>query len=217
VSRVYKEDLVRGFKDEIETALKTGATQQQTVKRFKSILAGDESQAELGDFHLETVFRVNMGVAYGVGRRRGMEGVTDDFPFWEYHGVLDDRERPSHRALEGIIQRADNSFWTSHYPPWEFNCRCSAIPTDAIPEGYDPKNPSGRLNEYGDPEVDISYNDDGSPAKAEIGTSLIDLMVSRSPMSFRGVPPQGGLREVIEEGARRAAENRKKKPRMSAD
>lgn len=38
------------------------------------------------------------------------------------------------------------------------------------------------------------------PAKPEIGTSVYDLKVG----DFRGVPPQGGLREVIEEGVKRS-------------
>ncbi len=202
VSGVYKEDVLRGFKEEIDTALREGATQQQTIKRFKAILSGDASQEMLGDYHLETVFRVNMGTAYDVGRRRGMEEVTDAFPFWEYHGVLDDRERPSHVALEGITLPANNPFWDTHYGHWEWGCRCVTIPTDVIPEGYDPKHPNG------DESVTLSYNDDGSPAKAEIGTSLIDLQVSKSPGAFRGVPRGASMLTAIEAGVERARQNR---------
>ena len=203
VSGVYKEDVLTGFHDELRTALEEGRTQQQTVKRFKDILSGDESQEMLGDYHLETVFRMNMGTAYDVGRRHAMEEVIDAFPFWQYRGVLDDRERPSHVALEGITLPANNPFWDTHYGHWEWGCRCSALPTDDIPEGYDPKHPNG------DESVTLSYNDDGSPAKAEIGTSLIDLQVSKSPGAFRGVPRGASMQTAIEAGASRAKESRK--------
>lgn len=46
------------------------------------------------------------------------------------------------------------------------------------------------------------------PAKAEIGTSVYDLAAEGN---FQGVPPQGGLKEVIEAGAQRAREGRKEK------
>jgi SPP1 gp7 family putative phage head morphogenesis protein len=204
VGGVYRQDVLQGFHREITRALETGATQRETVKRFKSILAG-AGHEQLGDFHLETVFRTNMGMAYGVGRRRGMEEVTDDLPYWTYHAVGDDRTRPTHQALDGVTLRFDNEFWASHYPQWEFNCRCSVTPADSLPDDYDPRNPSGRMTEYGDPVVDLSYDDDGVPVKAEVGTSLLDLgLVGK----FRGIPSQLGLRDVIEDGAARAEASR---------
>ena len=199
VSGVYKEDVLRGFRDEIDTALREGATQQKTIKRFRDILGG-ASHRQLGEFHLETVFRTNMQTAYGVGRRRGMEAVTDAFPFWEYRTVGDDRVRPSHAALNGIILPADNSFWQTHYCPLDFNCRCAVLPTDDIPDGYDPKNPSGELDEYGEPVVQLSYDDAGAPAKAEIGTSLVDLQVGK----FSGIPRGSSLLSAIEAGVKRS-------------
>jgi len=197
VSGVYKEDVLRGLKSEIDTALREGATQQQTIKRFKAVLDGG-SHRELGEFHLETVFRTNMQTAYGTARRRALEGAVDVFPFWQYYTSHDDRVRPRHAALEGTTLRYDNAFWNAHFPPWEFNCRCGVTPTDEIPDGYDPKHPSG------DESVTLSYNDDGSPAKAEIGTSLIDLHVGK----FSGVPRGASMKSAIEAGVERAKQNR---------
>jgi SPP1 gp7 family putative phage head morphogenesis protein len=205
VSRVYQDDVLAGFKDEIDDALRKGRTQQETIKRFKSILDG-AAHEQLGEFHLETVFRTNMMTAYGTGRRRGMEEVTDAFPYWQYWAVMDDRTRPSHAALNGIIQRADSEFWATHYPQWEWLCRCSATPTDTIPEGYDPANPSGAHDEYGEPAVQISYGDDHMPVKAQIGTSLVDLTVHSN---FSGIPRGASLLTAIEAGVERAQASRK--------
>jgi len=119
VSGVYRDDVLRGFKDEIDQALRSGATQEQTIKRFKGALSAGKHR-ELGEFHLETVFRTNMQTAYGVGRRRGLEEVGDAFPFWQYHAVMDDRTRPRHAAINGVILPSDNPFWEEHYPPWGF-------------------------------------------------------------------------------------------------
>jgi hypothetical protein len=70
--------------------------------------------------------------------------------------------------------------------------------TDQTPEGYQHSNPSG--------EAEIFYDDAGMPAKAEIDTSVYDLAAEGT---FQGVPPQGGLKEVIEAGAKRARERKK--------
>jgi SPP1 gp7 family putative phage head morphogenesis protein len=195
VSGVYKNDVLIGFRDELATALAEGRTQQETVKRFRDILAG-AGHKQLSDFHLETVFRTNMQTAYGVGRRRSLEELKDDLPFWQYHATMDDRTRPRHAALNGMIQPHDSAFWDEHFPPWDFNCRCLVDATSELPRDYDPRNPSGERDEYGAPLVQVSYDGQGMPAKAEYGTTLYDLKVG----NFAGVPRGATLKSAIEAG-----------------
>lgn len=121
VGGIYRQDVLTAFRDELAVALENGTPQATVIKRFKGILDG-AGHRMLGDFHLETIFRTNMQMAYGVGRRRGLEDVADDLPYWEYHAVLDDRTRPAHAALDGLIKPANDPFWDEHYPPWGFNC-----------------------------------------------------------------------------------------------
>lgn len=186
VSGIYKDDILRAFKDEIQTALETGATQKTIVKNFKNILAG-AGHKELGDFHLETVARTNMMISYGVGRRRQMESVSDLLPFWEYSAVNDDRTRPTHRALDGVILPADSPFWDTHFPPWNFNCRCTIIARLDMPDGYDLTKPNA--------DTTIALDKNGIPAKAEYGASVHDLSAGK----FVGIPKQrAALQETIE-------------------
>jgi SPP1 gp7 family putative phage head morphogenesis protein len=196
VAGLYKEDLIAGFKEEIAQSLEKGAAQDKVIKRFRAILDG-AGHRQLGAFHLETVFRTNMQMAYGVGRRRALEAAAEDFPFWQYNSVGDDRVRETHQALNGLILPAGHEFWRDHFPPWQFNCRCSVTAVDREPDGYDRLNPSG--------EAEIFYDDRGNPAKAEIGTAVYDLTAEGN---FQGVPPQGGLRDVIEGAVSRARKNK---------
>ena len=189
VAGVYRKQVLGAFKGAISEALESGATQQETIKKFRAIVAGDAKQQTLGAYHMETVFRTNVQMSYGVGRRKSMEAVADVLPYWAYHAVGDDRTRPQHQALSGVTLKSDNPFWETHYPPWAFSCRCSVTADSEMPEGYNAVNPTEG--------VTIAYGDDGAPAKAEIGTQVVDF----SPGSFVGVPAQGGLREVMERGA----------------
>jgi SPP1 gp7 family putative phage head morphogenesis protein len=193
VSGVYKKDILEAFKEEIAQALESGATQKDVVKGLKEILAG-AGHRELGDFHLETIVRTNMQMAYGVGRRRALEETVDDLPFWEYHAVLDDRTRPAHAACDGLVLPANHPFWDEHFPPWAFNCRCSVTATTGIPAGYNKKNPSG--------QAVLAYDKSGVPVKAEYGTAVYDLSAGK----FQGVPKQAGLRETIEQAVARSRE-----------
>jgi hypothetical protein len=65
------------------------------------------------------------------------------------------------------------------------------------PASYNHHNPSG--------EAELAYNRSGLPVKAERGTTVYDLSVGK----FQGVPPQGGLKDVIEGAAARARKERK--------
>lgn len=197
VGGLYREDVLEAFKEEIAVALEEGTPQREVIAKFRSILEG-AGHEQLGEFHLETVFRTNVQMAYGVGRRQGMEEIADLLPYWQYSAVLDDRTRPTHRALDGLTLPANHPFWDTHYPPWGWNCRCVVTAVGDVPRGYNHRNPSG--------EAELAYDKSGSPVKAEHGTAVYDFSAGR----FSGVPPQGSLGEVIEAGVERARKDRKR-------
>lgn len=42
----------------------------------------------------------------------------------QYLATEDDHVRDSHLALNGLILPKDDPFWLTHFPPWEWGCRC---------------------------------------------------------------------------------------------
>lgn len=54
----------------------------------------------------------------------------DLYPNLKYETVGDDRVRPSHAALDGVVRPIGDPFWEQHYPPIAWNCRCKVIQTD---------------------------------------------------------------------------------------
>lgn len=52
-------------------------------------------------------------------------GMEDTFPYFQYHTVGDDRVRPMHAAMNNFLARCDDPIWATHWPPWEYNCRCT--------------------------------------------------------------------------------------------
>lgn len=61
----------------------------------------------------------------------GFKNLQDDFPNLVYQTAGDDRVRPSHVALDGIVKPMDDTFWNTNYPPNGWNCRCDVDATDA--------------------------------------------------------------------------------------
>lgn len=55
-----------------------------------------------------------------------IQAEKDVLPMLKYVTAGDDRVRDEHAVLDGIIKKADDSFWDNYMPPNGFNCRCIA-------------------------------------------------------------------------------------------
>lgn len=71
----------------------------------------------------------NQAVASSQNAARWTQFTADkaDIPFLEYQTVGDDSVRASHALLDGIVRKVDDSFWSTHYPPNGWGCRCEVI------------------------------------------------------------------------------------------
>jgi SPP1 gp7 family putative phage head morphogenesis protein len=72
----------------------------------------------------ELLLRVNGGQAYAAARYAEQQEFKEDYPYLIYITMGDGSVRDEHAALDGVILPVDDPFWRSHYPPWDFNCRC---------------------------------------------------------------------------------------------
>jgi SPP1 gp7 family putative phage head morphogenesis protein len=57
-----------------------------------------------------------------------LSGKTKLFPYWEYCTVGDDKVRPEHQLLNGIVLPADDPRWKKIWPPNGWKCRCYIVP-----------------------------------------------------------------------------------------
>ena len=94
--------------------------------------AREEIAAAIGDpeknaARAETVLRTNCFQAYAVARYRSQMEDKEVFPYLKYVTVGDSRVRDSHAQLNGTILPKDDPFWQTHYPPWDWGCRCVAV------------------------------------------------------------------------------------------
>lgn len=129
---------------DIRAALKTALAEGKTEAWFRKDLlpklrakgwwgkasmvdprTGEERKVQLGSpARVRLIYRQNLQTAFMAGRYKAMLENADARPWWQYVAVLDGKTRPSHKILSGRTFRFDDPFWSSHYPPNGFNCRC---------------------------------------------------------------------------------------------
>lgn len=85
----------------------------------------DEDQAP---GRAELLLRTHGYQAYSAAQKEVVDRQRDIFPYLMYQTAQDDHVRDSHSALDGKILPADSPFWQTHYPPWDFGCRCTVVP-----------------------------------------------------------------------------------------
>ena len=84
----------------------------------------DKKYAAAVQRRAELVLRQNTFQAYAVARYKDQQDVKAAFPYLMYLTCGDENVRDEHAELDGKILPIDDPFWVTHYPPWDFGCRC---------------------------------------------------------------------------------------------
>ncbi len=100
------------------------AVKQDLVAELSPWLGGEPAARR----RAEILLRWHGFQAYSAAQYQVMDRQRDVFPWWRYDSAEDGRVRPSHAALDGKILPADHPFWATHFPPWEWGCRCRVVP-----------------------------------------------------------------------------------------
>ena len=130
VAGIEQLDALRRIRDAV-AKLPEGASWDEAKREIASEMSpytgGDDKAAKArADFMLRT----HGFQAYAVARHQQQMSVARDFPYWKYETVGDSRVRPGHAALDGKVLRADDPWWKTHYPPWDWGCRCIVVAID---------------------------------------------------------------------------------------
>ncbi len=124
VAGIEQIDALKRIRDAI-AKLPEGASWDEAKKEIAAEISpftgGDMKAARA---RAEFQLRTHGFQAYAVARHQQQMEDIEIFPYWKYETVGDSRVRPGHAALDGKILRADDPWWKTHYPPWEWGCRC---------------------------------------------------------------------------------------------
>ena len=125
----------------------SGAKTYAQLKEYNSMLHKDGKLRPYQDFK-EDVLKTNtqynrnyLQAEFQTARQAGhharnwqqFQKDKDLFPNLQYLTTNDDRVRPDHVPLHGVIKPIDDPFWDTYYPPNGWRCRCYVIQTPNAP------------------------------------------------------------------------------------
>jgi len=114
----------------VHTAIGEALENGSTFDVFRERIA----RLGLPDHLMKTIFTTNLQTAYAAGRYAKMQAVKKTRPYWRYLTIGDNRVRPSHAVLSGMVFPADHAFWSENYPPNGYRCRCGEAGEAHSPE-----------------------------------------------------------------------------------
>jgi len=115
-------EIIRRVRDLVASRFE-GKTWQEARKEIANEI-GDVDGAKA---RAQMILRINGNKARAAARYAAATEVSEAFPFWMYQTMTDGRERAEHQALNGKVLPWDDPFWDTHYPPWDWGCRCIVI------------------------------------------------------------------------------------------
>lgn len=76
---------------------------------------------------LKTEYNQAVGSATMAARWTDFKQNEDIMSYLMYQTVGDENVRQEHRPLDGIIRKISDHFWSTHYPPNDWGCRCDVV------------------------------------------------------------------------------------------
>lgn len=110
------------------SALLTSGDKKTPFKEFlKGVEAIDNTYTK---HYLQAEYNHALSSSQMMSKWQQIEDEAEVFPFLQFDAVNDDRTRKSHAALDGVVRPIKDDFWKTHYPPLDWNCRCTVRQLD---------------------------------------------------------------------------------------
>lgn len=156
VAGAMKADLLHDLRGAVDTAVQGGSI-GEFRKQFKSIVqkhgwtgwTGEGTKAGEA-WRTRVIYQTNLATSYAAGRRKQLmdPALLSRRPFWRYiHDDSVTTPRPHHKAWgdAGLTLRHDHPFWSTHFPPNGWGCKCRVVAVKAPDQSSYTEPPDGWL------------------------------------------------------------------------
>ena len=144
VSRLANADLLAALQAQITASVQGDLSRRDFIRDSRVLLqqagwwgrnavtdpaTGEVVTTRFDNPRLALIFDTNTRMAYAAGQWERIQSTKDSHPYLRYITQRDDKVRPAHRAWDNLTLPVDDAFWSSHFPPngWRCRCRVSAM------------------------------------------------------------------------------------------
>jgi len=129
VSGLSQESTAR-VADQLLRTFRSGETANEFLGRLEALdlaVPGGQTpeEGQISAAHARLVERQNRYSAYAADRWIKGQRTLAQRPYGQYHTAGDERVRPHHAALDGIVKLLTDPWWNKYAPPRKFGCRCT--------------------------------------------------------------------------------------------
>lgn len=155
---------------------------------------GREVTTTFNPARLELIFNTNTRLAYAAGQWERIQLGKKTHPYLRYITKDDGKVRASHAQWHNLTLPVDDPFWSAHYPPNAWRCRCRVVSVSQL--DYDKgKTPLGAAMLKTAPPVELK--DWANPRTGEI--SKVPAGVHPAFAYNPGMARSDNLEKVVEE------------------
>ncbi|HQU16638.1 MAG TPA: phage minor head protein [Gammaproteobacteria bacterium] len=132
VAGAASDDLLKDFQDALQDALDNGTTLETFRAAFDDLVERHGWSYNGGrNWRTRIIYETNLSMAYAAGRYAQMTepDTLTAYPFWTYRHGACAHPRIIHVGWDGLTLRANDPWWSSHYPPNGWRCHCYVSPT----------------------------------------------------------------------------------------
>ena len=194
-----EQDVIGRVRDTLAEDIQDGTS----LTGFTNKLNARLDTSMISDARLETIYRWQTQKAFSDGDDTLMQNpiVSAVFPYRAYVAIHDGRVRHTHlecetHGLDGTnVYRADDPFWETHRPPWDYNCRCMSYPMTLDKAAAAGVSEAKEWMRTGRPPVDPEHR---GPLRDEI--TPVRLSVDGPKEGDQRKNPRSGSPEVLRGG-----------------
>ncbi|MCK5235781.1 MAG: hypothetical protein KAR06_02255, partial [Deltaproteobacteria bacterium] len=130
VAGATKTELLSDLFGAVDKAISQGTTIQEFRKDFDELVSKHGWGYKGGrNWRTGVIFNTNLRTAYSAGHYKQMTSpeMIAARPYWRYIGGLSSTPREQHLEWNGLVLLANDPWWTKHYPPNGWGCKCKVV------------------------------------------------------------------------------------------
>lgn len=126
VPGIRDEALLADFRTAVDQVIVEGKTLAEFRRDFDRIVSLHGWRHTGGrNWQSRVIYETNLRQSYNAGRWHQLQALNRARPYWQYkQSDSGEHPGPNHASWDGLVLRADDQWWQTHFPANGWGCQC---------------------------------------------------------------------------------------------